>query len=232
MRRCARGQRRRGRRAATSIGPCARTRRTHDVDRMASRWPLVPPLLLLSAAAGSTILDFAPSSAICLQQLAKDGCSAEDGPQRCGACAQRHRGDLLGANCSEAFVTQFCEHKFPPSPDPGPPSGCASWCGGHQGSWPEKCKWTACDKCPRCHASPPSPPRPINSSTLTVLVFGDSWGSLGPSWRALQDTFDRHGVDAVVRSSAVGGTQACQWAATGTNGPGSALADAAKRLFP
>eukprot|EP01043_Picozoa_sp_COSAG02_P072974 COSAG02_NODE_13988_length_1323_cov_10.659314_1_plen_75_part_10 len=44
--------------------------------------------------------------------------------------------------------------------------------------------------------------------------------------------FDRHGVDAVVRSAAVGGTQACQWAAKGSRGPGSALADAATQLFP
>ena len=46
--------------------------------------------------------------------------------------------------------------------------------------------------------------------------------------------FDRHGVPAVVRSAAIPGTQACQWAsaAKGLEGPGSALADAAKRLFP
>jgi hypothetical protein len=65
-----------------------------------------------------------------------------------------------------------------------------------------------------------------------VLVFGDSWGSLGPSWKEVQDTFDRHGVYSVVRSAAVGGTQACQWSSKGSEGPGSALADAAKQLFP
>eukprot|EP01044_Picomonas_judraskeda_P018377 COSAG03_NODE_3633_length_1911_cov_1.755519_1_plen_56_part_10 len=55
-----------------------------------------------------------------------------------------------------------------------------------------KCKWTACDQCPQCTGPPPPPPpppRPINASTVTVLVFGDSWGSLGPSWREVQDMF-------------------------------------------
>lgn len=117
-------------------------------------------------------------------------------------------------------------------PSPSPQSGCAPWCAGHQGNWPMKCKWTACNQCPNCNVPPPSPPRPINGSTVTVLVFGDSWGSLGPSWRELQDMFDRHGVDAVVRSAAVGGTAACQWAMKGSRGPGSALADAAAQLFP
>ena len=97
-----------------------------------------------------------------------------------------------------------------------------------------KCKWTACAGCPQCSAPPPPPPRPINASTITVLVFGDSWGSFGPSYHAVQDMFDRHGVEAVVRSAAVPGTQACQWAsaARGKEGAGSALADAAKETFP
>ena len=47
---------------------------------------------------------------------------------------------------------------------------------------------------------------------VTVLVFGDSWGQVGPSWHALEDMFVAHGVSADVQSSAVGGTRACQWA--------------------
>ena len=50
-------------------------------------------------------------------------------------------------------------------------------------------------------------------ANLSVLVFGDSWGSLGPSWHMLEDMFASHGVAATVKSSAKGGTQACQWAA-------------------
>lgn len=53
---------------------------------------------------------------------------------------------------------------------------------------------------------------PLHARNVTVLVFGDSWGSLGPSWHELVDVFAKHGVPATVRSSAVGGTRACQWA--------------------
>ena len=62
----------------------------------------------------------------------------------------------------------------------------------------------------------------------TVLVFGDSWGSLGPSWHAIVDVFAAHNVPATVRSSAKGGTTACQWAEHG----GIALAAEAAKLFP
>jgi len=55
---------------------------------------------------------------------------------------------------------------------------------------------------------------PAFGRNLSVLVFGDSWGALDPSWHALQAMFDRHGVPATVRSSAVGGTTACHWAST------------------
>ncbi len=65
-----------------------------------------------------------------------------------------------------------------------------------------------------------------SSSNFSVLVFGDSWGQLGPSWKALQDMFDAHGVAATVKSSAVGGTRACDWADTP-----SSLADKARDLF-
>ena len=62
---------------------------------------------------------------------------------------------------------------------------------------------------------------------LSVLVFGDSWGALDPNWHALQAMFDRHGVSATVRSSAIGGTRACQWA----EDPNS-LKEKAAKLFP
>lgn len=45
-----------------------------------------------------------------------------------------------------------------------------------------------------------------------MLVFGDSWGAMGPSWQVLRDMFIQHGVNATVRSTAVSGTTACQWA--------------------
>ena len=67
----------------------------------------------------------------------------------------------------------------------------------------------------------------VQGRNLSVLVFGDSWGALDPSWHALQDMFDRHGVNATVRSSAVGSTRACQWAAQ----PDS-LRQKAAALFP
>jgi hypothetical protein len=47
--------------------------------------------------------------------------------------------------------------------------------------------------------------------------------------------FARHGVRAVVRSAAIGGTKACGWDEgkhIGREGAGSSLADAAQRLFP
>jgi hypothetical protein len=75
---------------------------------------------------------------------------------------------------------------------------------------------------------PPKPPPPqINASTVTVMVFGDSWGSLGPGWHEIQDMFNRHNVSAVVRSAARGGTQACQWAGSPTS-----MVKAAQKLFP
>ena len=47
---------------------------------------------------------------------------------------------------------------------------------------------------------------------LRVLVFGDSQGSQGPTWRTLQDELDAHGISAHVVNKAVGGTSACGWA--------------------
>lgn len=62
---------------------------------------------------------------------------------------------------------------------------------------------------------------------VKVLVFGDSWGALGPSWHAVDDTLKWHGVDAIVRSTAVSGTRACQWSLIPSN-----LAMAANAMFP
>ena len=62
---------------------------------------------------------------------------------------------------------------------------------------------------------------------VTVLVFGDSWGSVGPSWHELVDVSAKHTVPATVRSAAVGGTRACQWASQ----PQAINLEAAK-LFP
>ena len=64
-------------------------------------------------------------------------------------------------------------------------------------------------------------------SHKTLLVVGDSWGSFGPSWHSFQDMFDRHGVNATVKSAARGGTTACQWAQKDT-----ILVEAAEKLFP
>jgi hypothetical protein len=65
------------------------------------------------------------------------------------------------------------------------------------------------------------------ATNTTVLVFGDSWGSFGPSYHEIQATFDRHNVSATVKSAAKGGTRACQWASDPTS-----LLQAAQDLFP
>jgi hypothetical protein len=67
----------------------------------------------------------------------------------------------------------------------------------------------------------------VYANNVTVLVVGDSWGSLGPDWKELQDMFTRHGVNATVKSAAVGGTRACQWA----ENP-NILKVEAQKLFP
>jgi hypothetical protein len=62
---------------------------------------------------------------------------------------------------------------------------------------------------------------------LRVLVFGDSQGSQGPTWRTLQDELDAHHVPARVESKAVGGTRACGWAERP-----DAIAEAYHEAFP
>ena len=81
-----------------------------------------------------------------------------------------------------------------------------------------------------------APPPPPSGPHKTVLVFGDSWGDVGPTWHQIEDTFASHSVPVIVRNAAIGGTRACQW----DNGTvhnqhwskGQALASEAFRLFP
>lgn len=69
---------------------------------------------------------------------------------------------------------------------------------------------------------------PTNEAKVVdVLVFGDSWGAMGPSWHMLENMFTDHHVHANVKSTAVSGTTACQWALF----PGN-LAVAAGTQFP
>jgi hypothetical protein len=67
-----------------------------------------------------------------------------------------------------------------------------------------------------------------SAANVTLMVVGDSWGSLGPSYHELQAMFDRHGVGATVKSVARGGTTAGQWAKEGEK----VLIEAAEKLFP
>lgn len=53
---------------------------------------------------------------------------------------------------------------------------------------------------------------PEGKKPVNVLVFGDSWGAWGPSFHMLDFMFRRHGVQASVKSTAISGTRACQWA--------------------
>jgi len=61
----------------------------------------------------------------------------------------------------------------------------------------------------------------------TVLVVGDSWGALGPSWKSIRDNFVAHSVPVDVKSAAISGTTAAQW---GSNK--NSLVYASKKLFP
>jgi hypothetical protein len=65
------------------------------------------------------------------------------------------------------------------------------------------------------------------AKNLSVMVIGDSWGTVGPSWHALQHMFDSHSVNATVRSAAISGTKACDWAKKKGN-----MILAANGLFP
>jgi len=61
------------------------------------------------------------------------------------------------------------------------------------------------------------------------MVFGDSYGDTGPTYHQVQKMFDDRNISATVRSSAVGGTAACFWAA-GDNG--EAIVRHANKSFP
>jgi hypothetical protein len=67
------------------------------------------------------------------------------------------------------------------------------------------------------------------SAQVTLMVFGDSFGDTGPTFHQVQDMFNSHGIDADVRSAAIGGTQACGWASE-ENGQQMVLK--AQELFP
>lgn len=67
----------------------------------------------------------------------------------------------------------------------------------------------------------------VQSEPVKVLVFGDSWGALGPGWSMIYYMFRRHNVRAKVMNLAVSGSTACQWANKPYN-----LAKAAKIKFP
>lgn len=62
---------------------------------------------------------------------------------------------------------------------------------------------------------------------LNVLVFGDSQGDVGPTFKVLRDVLTFNGVPNTVVNRAVGGTSACHWASDP-----EALAKAAASAFP
>lgn len=66
------------------------------------------------------------------------------------------------------------------------------------------------------------------AAEVTVMVFGDSFGDTGPKWNTVQDMFNEHGVSAVVKNAAIGGTTACQWAKEDN---GAQMVNKAKQLF-
>lgn len=65
--------------------------------------------------------------------------------------------------------------------------------------------------------------------SINVMVFGDSYGDTGPTYKQVQKMFDDRKIPATVRSAAVGGTAACYWA--GKN-DGNAIVDETKKEFP
>ena len=62
------------------------------------------------------------------------------------------------------------------------------------------------------HHAAAAEPSQTAAGPLKVLVFGDSQGDTGPTYRALQDVLDGHKVAATVINKSVGGTRACGWA--------------------
>lgn len=217
--------------------------------------PLV--FLLLARISGSDASSGASrGGSECVEQLRHDGCVPALGTHKCADCGEHHKGDLEHAGCSEPFVLTWCEGQVGDcgamlirqesvhvSCTRGLTFGCTN---SSSAMWAAKgCRGVfACDgvtavecdsgrsenKTCECKLGPPPlppPPPAPPTNAVTVLVFGDSWGSLGPGWHELQDMFNRHNVSAVVRSAARGGTQACQWAAQPTS-----MVEAATKLFP
>ena len=84
-----------------------------------------------------------------------------------------------------------------------------------------------------CYHLQPNMVRKKNSPTknssrpLNILVFGDSQGDVGPTYKVLQDVLNLNNVANNVVNKAVGGTTACHWAADQ-----HAIAKAAKSAFP
>ena len=68
--------------------------------------PLLASALLGSASA-------APPGDGCIEQLEKDGCVPSGGTHACAECGEKHKADLLKANCTQDFVLSWCEHKVP-----------------------------------------------------------------------------------------------------------------------
>jgi hypothetical protein len=50
------------------------------------------------------------------------------------------------------------------------------------------------------------------ASAVGVLVFGDSQGDTGPTYKVVEDQLAAHGVKHNVKNAAVGGTLSCGWA--------------------
>jgi hypothetical protein len=181
--------------AASQAAAAAQPRRRRTMmhaPRRRTTAPLVVECLLLCVLLRHPAAAAARSSpSQCLAELARDGCTPNQGGQKCGACAERHIADLLKAGCNRTFVTAYCEHKAPPGP------------AGHQQCLAELakdgCKQgnpQVCGKCAHAHEAdllaagctvgfvtswcenkgppppPAPPPPPTNTSVVNVLVFG------------------------------------------------------------
>lgn len=70
----------------------------------------------------------------------------------------------------------------------------------------------------------------VASGTYTVLTFGDSWGDTGPTYKVIKQQFDKYGVEVDSKNRAIGGTQACEWAAKTKSDKTSATFEAGQSL--
>jgi len=78
----------------------------------------------------------------------------------------------------------------------------------------------------------------VVEGTHTVLTVGDSWGDTGPTYRIIEQAFDKRDVAVDSKNRAIGGTTACQWASwteskktKATFAKGQALVNAAEEEF-